>query len=253
MLKNIVIILTSLVFSSHQVKSLNIECEFRVENFTVSNNPWPYYGCFVVDVINLEFENRNIKEVFGEHDDSTRDNSDVETIFFDGIYNAKMPFIPKNLHEFFPNIKMIFYHQVGLLELNEDDLIHFPKLIVFESKNNPIKVIPAGLFKNNSHMDFLEFTGSSFLQSIGKNLLGNLTHLQVAIFVKNQCINEFAIGIEEISKLNEELHILCPPYETSTPTEIPTPPTAPTSPPKPDECPLSCSDRLKNLTLNSCL
>lgn len=249
----------------HLIQSLSINCLFQT--YSWNNLLGTYYCCEVKNITNSEINSVNVTEITGQHQ-SGRDNNDVRFIFFNGwTSEINQTFIPRGLQFFFPNTVMIIFWRAGISELFADDLVNFPKLIHFELERGPILSIPANFFERNLKLERVKMYAINSLRHVGENLLGNLKNLTIADFRFSGCVREIAEGQYEIHELNQRLHILCPPLETTTTTtSIPSSTTTTTtttsipsstttakitttveSSTENEECPNSCSTKIEAL------
>jgi protein-tyrosine-phosphatase len=175
-----------------------------------------------------------------------KSNVDVEGLF---LMSQRLNEIPKNLGQFFPNLKSIDLTKAELLTLSAFHLEPFVDLIYFRAWANNLVSIPGDLFHHNTKLQYIDFDGNR-LQHVGYNLLGELRSLQTVDFNYNPCINIVATTPLTISNLNQLLPISCPPLATTTTTKIITE-TPTTTTQFPEQCSLRCTlgdefDKLKS-------
>lgn len=185
--------------------SVKIECKFT----TIIQ-----YTCQTVKITSVE--ERKL-EIEGLHEIG-KTNDDVAAFsFMNGAQD--LTFIPENINEIFPNLLTLHIVGTKISQISSDDLKDLSSLQAFHAMTVPIMSLPGDLFFYNRNLRDVRFYGSDQrvnLHQIGENLLGELTKLENAEFRFNFCINRVADNQADIKALNAELHVLCPPPETTT-------------------------------------
>lgn len=153
-----------------------------------------------------------IEQVIGHHTFG-RTNADVLGL---DIWNEELTFVPRNIHEFFPNIRMIRFVHTGLSSISADDFKPFPQLIEFFSDFNPVTSLDGDLFKHNPGIRYLDFH-SNGIEEIGPGFMSHLPALESSDFRHNLCVDFFAETVAEIQQL-ELLLAKCLPSDDRTPT-----------------------------------
>lgn len=149
-----------------------------------------------------------LENVTGTHLEN-KTNADVEFLY---IVQQNLTYVPSNIETFFPNLKGIQYYISNLQQISANDLKPFPQLLLFYVHTGFITSLDADLFKHTPDLQWLGFFRNK-IEHIGVNLLGNLTGLQHIHLGENPCIDTYANHPDTIIELNQQLPILCPPYE----------------------------------------
>jgi hypothetical protein len=155
-----------------------------------------------------------LDDVEGDHEEGKTPES-VEALSF---FQKRIFSLPKNLAEFFPNLKAMAFTLAEFSSISSSDLKPFPDLFYFSSLYNDVVSIEGDLFKHNPKLWRLSFDYNK-LESVGHNLIRDLRWLQYANFRSNPCIDSTATSPSDIHDLNLQLPIRCPPIPTTT-TEV---------------------------------
>lgn len=138
-----------------------------------------------------------------------KSDSDVEFLL---ISSQVLNYIPKNLVQFFPNLKAIRWNHSKLLSIKAEDLKPLPNLVYFASWGNEISSLDSDVFKYTKKLRYLQMF-SNQLEHVGHDLLTDLKDLQFVNFNSNPCIKVLASTSKAINQLNELLPVSCPPLE----------------------------------------
>lgn len=149
-----------------------------------------------------------LENVTGTHLEK-KTNADVEFLY---IVSQNLTYVPSDIETFFPNLKGIQYYISNLEHISANDLKPFPQLLTFYVHTGFISRLDADLFKYTPNLQWLGFFRNK-IEHIGVNLIGNLTELQHIHLGENVCIDTYANRPDTIIELNQQLPILCPPYE----------------------------------------
>lgn len=170
------------------------------------NYPWGFigniYSCFNPSVSNLK--NAEISEVRGSHEEGFA-NRNVEGLF---VSSQFLPWIPKNLHEYFPNLKAIEWHNSSLMSVTSRDLLPFSNLELFFSTVNKLKSIDGNLFEFSPKLKWISFK-QNLLEEVGSGLMSNLVDLKHANFQDNICIDFVAKTPETVKDLIGKIEEKC--------------------------------------------
>lgn len=231
-MKIVLVIFSILTFS--KVDAFVISCTFGMTD-------WSYVVDKVYSCNGNTFATGNqvnIEGVIGSHL-GERTNDDVGGFYFT---NQNISSIPKNLAEFFPNLKVMSFLNSQLLTVAATDLQPFPELLNFIVMSNNIVSIDGDLFMHNSKLLYIDFDVNQ-LQHVGHNLLANLNQLRTADFNRNPCVQKIASSISEIRDLNLLLPIICPSLTTTTKAATTTTnkPATTTTTESPEICSLRCT------------
>jgi hypothetical protein len=185
------------------VSAVHITCTFQIWNHLKDHGDM--YLCYVSDTKSTE--RKSIEAVTGTHLEGKSDN-DVNAVIFSKCNS--MDFIPKNIHEFFPNIIALGLSEFCKIEtLNGDELRNYVNLEWFGMMINPLKRIPGNFFEFNPKIRTIDFTANR-IAHVGPNLLNHLDNLTTAKFLANVCISKSASESRtEVLELIEDLKKNC--------------------------------------------
>lgn len=211
---------------------LTLSCLFFVANAVIlkcdfSGNT-ATYSAVCNDFIDTGKE--QLESIQGKHMEN-RSDADVTYLQIQLASNMQtsqnLTFVPKAIAKVLPNL-VLFMIYARAQEITAQSLNGLDKLEQFYS-TNPFKHLPGDLFKGTPNLKQINIMSTNYmeegLESIGANLLGNLTKLQYAMFY-GKCIMESTMSRLQILNLNQFLHVLCPSGE------------------KIDSCPVGCTDNL---------
>lgn len=159
-----------------------------------------------------ELSGTALTNLSGNHINS-KSNFDVEAL---NIIDQNLAFIPKNIDEFFSNVKVLELRNTSLSLIFRDDLKQFANLQVLRLTDNKLTSLKSDLFQSNSKLQYISFAGNS-IAFVDKNLLTSLTALKSADFRNNRCIDSFANTQQSIKMLNQLLETNCQTLQPSTP------------------------------------
>ncbi|XP_070503769.1 chondroadherin-like [Chironomus tepperi] len=103
-------------------------------------------------------------------------------------YGKNMKFIPKNVENTFPNIKLIDIVNSRVKKIHQNDLKPFPKLVYCGFKDNEIQVLENGLFDYNLNLELVSFWNNRIIQ-VGPTVFNPLTKLTWLYFDDNPCLD----------------------------------------------------------------
>lgn len=211
---------------------LTLACLFFCTNAVILkctfNGNIDMYSAICNDFIDTGKE--QLESLQGEHKEN-RSESEVTYLTIQIASNMQagqnLTFVPKAIAKVLPNlVNLMIYARA--YEITAESLNGLNKLEYFYS-TNPFKHLPGDLFKGTPNLKQLNIMSTNYmvegLESIGANLLGNLTKLQYTMFY-GKCIMESTMSRLQILNLNQFLHVLCPSDE------------------KIDSCPVGCADTL---------
>ena len=130
-----------------------------------------------------------VTELYGVHA-FEKENKDVKIVQISNQHLLKMP---RELEHFFPNIEGFFINFCNLTSISNADLRPYKKLKYFSIRRNLFTRIEGNLFQFNPKLQFVSF-GYNRIGEIGNLLLDKLNYLQIASFIKNDCIDRIAIN-----------------------------------------------------------
>lgn len=162
--------------------------------------------------VNITSESRRLEKVEGNHLSKMK-NSDVE---FLAVYGQDLPFIPEKIDSFFKNLKGLEWRDSNLASISYKDLDQFgSSLLVFLAPLNKLVTIDGDLFKKTKKLLWISFNGNE-IQHVGKDLVKDVKNLEHLYFYSNPCVDDAATNKNDVSRLNDELPIVCPADGTTT-------------------------------------
>lgn len=181
--------------------SLTLNCNYS------SNTEYQVIGkIYMCDVKNFSVTNDDdiVSEVTGTHEDGMAKHN-VKLL---KIEQQQLPFMPRNLHNFFPNLEGLIIDTSKLKVITKNDLNSFPKLKLLFIGHNKIDNLPGDLFEGNPDIEWLVYI-DNYTKHIAGNLLQQVPRLQFANFQRNTCINRKAVNADEIALLKTEIENKC--------------------------------------------
>lgn len=192
-----------LAFSSSAL-AVTFNCSFR-ESFYLSVGK--FYTC---DAIVNGTVFRSLKSVEGDHLPG-KNNSHVASLI---VYSQNLPFIPQDIGNFFPNLKLISWIDSNLEAISERDLQPFPNLIFLRIHRNQIVSVESDLFLHVPKLRYIDFSSNQII-SIGENLIANLNDLETLNFNSNPCVSRMITDRADMLQFNEIFPVLCPPLKNN--------------------------------------
>lgn len=180
----------------------NMDCDY------VEYDQWPHVKLYTCKLKNFAVtaDNVRITEVSQNHW-SGKSNSHVEVLYAD---NQIINYLPKNIEQFFPNLKGITIRKSKLKTIRREDIARFHQLWFFWSWSNEIREIEGDLFENNRDVSHFSFYDNPVL-NVGPNLLGPLNDVKEIHFSSGKCINKVALNPEQVQEMVTALAVNCPP------------------------------------------
>jgi len=145
-----------------------------------------------------------IRAVYGSHQ-SGRGDENVHSL---RIESQNLPFFPRDIESFFPNITALHFFINSITDVNKEHLIPFPNLEYLHLGTNSISTLDSNLFFGLTSMRYANFY-SNDIKHIGHNI--NLPSTGTIDFRLNSCINTAATTDEQIIMLKLDLLRNCPP------------------------------------------
>lgn len=158
-------------------------------------------------VISDEDDSGVLENVLGEHLES-KTNDDVGML---NVYQQNLSFIPKDIPDFFPNLRGLNWHESDLAKLSSEDLKPFPKLLYLGMRFTQLTTVDSDLFEHTPNLQYITFAGSQ-IHHVGADLVTHLKDLRILDFQLNKCIHRIAKTPEQVAKMNEDLPTECPPW-----------------------------------------
>jgi hypothetical protein len=146
----------------------------------------------------------SIERLEGTHMNN-QDNWSVEGL---SITEQVILNLPENFADIFPNLKAVDFSYSHIVKFSALNLRNLRNLIFFRIFDNHLKSVESDLFRSNPQLQYVDF-GKNALESVGTNLLVNLTSLIAADFIQNKCIDARAQSPEAIVDLNLKLLSNC--------------------------------------------
>lgn len=190
------------------VSAVTFECEFKMAGvpLVVLGD---VYLCMPTVIIDDE-GSKVLEKVTGEHLES-KTNDDV--ILLNIFENHNMSFVPKNIIDFFSNLKGLNWHDSNLDKISADDLKPFTQLKYLGIRFTHLKTLDSDLFQHTPHLQYITFAGSR-IHHVGTDLVTNLKELKILDFTNCECIHKIAKTPELVAQLNKDLPIKCHPEFT---------------------------------------
>ncbi|XP_070498592.1 toll-like receptor 1 [Chironomus tepperi] len=168
--------------------SVDMECKFENWTFTAVGD---VYHCDLQNTVNIKSkESAVINSVAGNHA-LGKSNSDVAG-FYSVDSSRVIEYFPRNLANFFTNIKMIFIRNGRIKEVQQSNLKPFPKLVYLDLTHNDIEFLEDGLFTYNPELKVVSFSSNKLIH-IGTQVFENLNNLAWLYLFGNNCISMKAI------------------------------------------------------------
>lgn len=204
-MKFLVIILATIL----SVNAITFNCAFS-EVFSTTLRFFSY-SCFNPVLSNAN-ESQIVTAVNGEHFGG-RTNDDVLGLYL--LFNYQLPFFPKGIEKFFPNLSFLIINTTTITTLNGDELMPFNKLEMFAFHRLNLERVPGNLFKSTPLMSRILLSNNN-IKHVDENLFDGLEHLEVVDFRFNYCIDQRANNVDEIPSLLENLKASCTVSEKTT-------------------------------------
>lgn len=154
--------------------------------------------------LSITEDNVSVTSVSGNHANG-KSNNDVEVLYISG---QTIFFLPKNIVQFFPNLKGIVIFSSHMKTLRKQDIAPFTKLLFFFIAANEIKEIDGDLFESNPGVEYFSFT-SNPLMHIGPDLFHPLQNLKEVHCSKCKCYD--ILNATPTDDLKLALSVNCPP------------------------------------------
>lgn len=197
--------LLTAVILAFSVTALQFECRFTMFYPTVIGDR---YTC---DATVVNSGSASLESVTGDHE-SGKSNEDVEYLY---INQQNLASVPGGISDFFKNLDALLIRSSSLVSISANDLRPFPRLVFLYLDRNQLTAIDGDLFMHTPLLQLVYFS-SNQIQHIGYGLVTNLNSLRTLNFKNNVCIDQSAVGREDILLLATRLSILCPPLDATT-------------------------------------
>lgn len=188
-------------FTALLSEALVLQCSYTMRDaWTLPD----LYTC----IANVSFTGdvRHITEVSQNHMPG-RTNNDVTGIL---IFNQNVPFIPRNISNFFSNIEAFEVVDTGLTEINRDEIFSFADLKQINLSQNQIREIGNGLFEGNPKMTAISLVNNP-IRNIAHNVFDHLNQLTNLNVLTTTCINTSADTRVNVESIIFQVSVQCPP------------------------------------------
>jgi hypothetical protein len=117
-----------------------------------------------------------------------KSDSDVETVLIENHFIGQFP---KNIEEFYPNIKALSFIKCGIKTVSSADLRPFPMLDYIDLSESSIEALGSDLFVHNPGLKLMYFHYNK-IRHVGHNLFTPISELPImqTFFNGNLCIDE---------------------------------------------------------------
>lgn len=201
--------LSLIVLSALQTDAITINCNYATGNLWNLQNVY-----FCEAMIVGGGDPRMISAISGNHSPGLTNN---EVRGF-RVRNQQIPGLPRNLHQYFPNIEAYTVLHGMLSEISREDLKHFPNLRQIDFNFNNIQVLRRNLFEGNSQLEFISFD-NNLIRHVAHHVFDNLK-LTILALRPNTCINESQVDREAVSMMIFRVFQQCPPTSRMIAEEI---------------------------------
>lgn len=185
------------------LNSFTIDCTYETFTFTIIRK---VYNCDISIISYIS--GIEVTNVSGKHF-KDKNNLDVTSVSIHG--NRSLLFFPRNISNFFPNIKAVTVYQAAIEILFGDEFDEFSQLesLLFYESN--LTTISSKLFEKTPKIIAIYFA-NNLIEKVGRDLFKplNVTQLQDVDFSNNRCISQEAQNQNKINSLVNDLQILCP-------------------------------------------
>lgn len=184
---------------------MTVNCTFDIFPFHVIG---VVYRC--AGIVSFDGENDDkITAVYGTHL-ADYQNADVQGLI---ISSQDMEFFPVNIHEFFPDIKVLNFPLNAITSVTANHLIPFPNLEFLALYGNKITTLESGLFNRLKSLKFVNL-GRNRIAHVGHNFV--LAATAEIYLYSNVCIDRDAVTELEVTHLRFSLMVNCPPETSQT-------------------------------------
>ncbi|KAG5669388.1 hypothetical protein PVAND_017275 [Polypedilum vanderplanki] len=202
MFQRLVLPLLIILFTSSQVSSLELNCNYKFHtNWWAVDN---IYFCEQTTSL-VTTPNDIVDKIHGEHKENYG-NNDVKGFRVD---DKTMNYFPKGIDKFFPNLQFIAIWTTELKEIRQSDLAPFTKLRILSIWNNQIEVLEKDLLQFNTEIEYIGF-GKNNIKFVDGKIFNHLRKLHTFHFDGNDCVSRQVAGNKhEVWDLTEEIEERC--------------------------------------------
>jgi hypothetical protein len=171
--------LVFIIISSHHVKAITLNCEFKMLNTYLGT----HYAC-VADNLRTTLTDRERTAINGTHE-SGKSHNDVLKFY---VKKQNCPFLPLNVGGFFKNLEIYYVMNSHVKHIMTGDLDGLDKLTAFDVSHNPVEQLGHDFFKDHPTIRKISFF-DCHLKIIDPEALTPLKNLETAAFQYNVCID----------------------------------------------------------------
>ena len=178
-------------------------------NCNFQNVVWTRVGLQYTCTASIEgFPSPVVTNVTGNHQNA-RTNADVNAV---SISNHNLEYgIPRNIEDFFPNLTVLSFSNVGIYRISSLDISPFPGLKVLILYRNQLDSLDAETFSANSEIEHISLS-SNQLRNFGPNLFSSLPNLKNIRLQNNICIDESGDdSVDNMFEFTWRVSVNCPP------------------------------------------
>lgn len=184
------------------VSSIVLDCEYNLYQ------GWPINDLYECEVKGLQVVQDNVIVTgVSQNHQNGKSNANVEAL---RVNYQTMNYLPKNIENFFPNLKGIRVSNSTLLTWRRQDISPFPHLLFFYLDKNQILSIEGDLLNENPGVEYISFSENPMMH-IGPNLFSPLKTVRKIHCNLCKCINKAATTLEDIDGMKLALAVNCPP------------------------------------------
>ncbi|XP_070491072.1 uncharacterized protein [Chironomus tepperi] len=196
----IFIIVASIHFNISE--SASTKCHhYQAEWRTISK----VYLCDVKN--NLNLESRQLAIIDSSNGTHKGDKNDTYVTGFLAD-NKNMKYFPRNLENFYPNLKAIAIFNGRIKEIDQMNLKPFPMLLELNLNNNDIEILDENLFFYNPLLEYVEFSKNK-IYFIGLRIFDELKMLTVLKLEMTACIDEIEETVNKTKKIINNVKQKC--------------------------------------------
>lgn len=202
---------------------LTVHCEYK-NSSSVSNGPlnWEIvkdtYAC-VIETLDVKSK-LYVTNITGTHINGYT-NGNVRalkiigggTVTSDGNTNSdeiisRCEIIPSGFGSMFSSIEALSVSEANLKSVSNADLKQFANLREIWILSNNLEYLESTLFQYNENVAFISFSGNK-IKYIGEHFFNFLPKLLQALFYYNECIDDEATVVSELSSLKQKIKEKC--------------------------------------------
>jgi hypothetical protein len=192
-------ILAFVIISS--VSAVEIACGFEITKFGRYKT---HYTCRATE-FHVESRAEQLTGVSGTHIEKGS-NENVGILL---VVNKTVHYLPQHMEQHLPRLYHLDLNGVGLKAISSNDMLMFPNLRYLYIRRNEIEELPEGLFNNNKELQFINLNDNK-IKRVALSIFDAPYQLVSLTIEGNICIDDSAMGDEEIALLKAEIVLRCP-------------------------------------------